>query len=321
MKRWNLSQVAGLVFGILLVVTIILQIVNTSETSTKLEQTLFSVLQFIFSIIFGWLVTRISTKNEFEQSQKRFALSAYRRIKEIEKAVNMLIDRTHNKMSAGSEDVRRELESIETNSIFIRETIKSSIADWADIIGEEIDNFNKIEQKEEELNKLQEQQNYLDNNSEKVDQLNNELKGLIETLPNQLKIVRRIESSFQENLEDNKNIIEAMLSRKGFIEVSGLIDGAFDFEFANEELQVNKEYEVSLGDVKGRIAILVVKNNQGKAIGMITNSFKHDYSIFMEALTSYLQSSNFRIKVIRKKINSDSTRVDFKAKILDKSEK
>jgi drug/metabolite transporter (DMT)-like permease len=58
------------IFGVLVIATITMQIV-TSNNQTKIEATLFNILQFIFSIAFGWYVTKITTANEFQQNQKR----------------------------------------------------------------------------------------------------------------------------------------------------------------------------------------------------------------------------------------------------------
>ena len=79
---------------IAILITISLQIFLSGQESTRLETSLFSILQFIFSLGFSWLLARMSMREHFLQSQRNVALSAYRRSIEISNAVNRLISLT-----------------------------------------------------------------------------------------------------------------------------------------------------------------------------------------------------------------------------------
>lgn len=79
---------ALLTIAIVSVIAIATLQINSSETATKTESTLFNVLQFIFSTVFAWLLSAFIGETQQTESQRKFAIGAFRRIKEIERAVN-----------------------------------------------------------------------------------------------------------------------------------------------------------------------------------------------------------------------------------------
>ena len=132
--------------ALLTAATIILRISTCNAETTKLETTLFSILQFLFSIGFAYVLAQIVPRDQFMKSQRRFAVAAYRRIKEIDRGVEHLLSRTRYQMKVVSKETLRELEVIRAIAAGICESIKSSVADWGDVIREEIETLEKIEE-------------------------------------------------------------------------------------------------------------------------------------------------------------------------------
>jgi hypothetical protein len=80
----SLDLIGAIALGLLTVAAFIAQAVASGSDTTPLETGLFNVLQFILTAGFGWFGTRALSRGEFEQSLRRFAVSAYRRISDIE---------------------------------------------------------------------------------------------------------------------------------------------------------------------------------------------------------------------------------------------
>ena len=96
---------------------------------TKTETALFGILEFVFSISFAWILSRISFRAEFEEGQRRFAIAAYRRVREIERTADRLLIRTSQSSSGASLELTHEIDVIRQIAIGIQDAIKSSIAD------------------------------------------------------------------------------------------------------------------------------------------------------------------------------------------------
>ena len=60
--------------------------ISTAGTTPR-EASLFRALEFIAAIVLGWLLQRIAAREEFSKSLREYAISAYRRISDIQKSV------------------------------------------------------------------------------------------------------------------------------------------------------------------------------------------------------------------------------------------
>jgi|GEM_PF-450610 len=115
-----------------------LQVLSLSDKTTKLETVLFNILQFLLAVGFAWFSTRAIVRGEFEVSLKRFAVSAYRRISDIENIVGSLKSKVKDMRSKNPERDSHDLELIEAIVHDTARIISSSRADWSDVIGEEM---------------------------------------------------------------------------------------------------------------------------------------------------------------------------------------
>lgn len=206
MKRLiSFEAFAAIILLILTVIVIGLQIYYSGSNSTKLETSLFSVLQFILSLGFSWLLARITLQSEFKKSQKNFAIAAYRRILEINNAIERLINRVNSHMKNSGPELSHELDVISEVTLGVRESIQSSVADWADIIGEEIEKINRIQKLKEQKFEQTSQIKDLDS-GQSIDkilsQLNEQINGLESSLPATLRFTtdKVFEESFSEKL-------------------------------------------------------------------------------------------------------------------------
>lgn len=82
---WPKIVVLFLLF--LLCVALVLIQVGRSEIATKLESALLSGLQFLASLAFAWVLSFWVFEIGYKDKQKKFALGAFRRIKEIERNI------------------------------------------------------------------------------------------------------------------------------------------------------------------------------------------------------------------------------------------
>ena len=90
LRRSNYELIAAGTLGVLVIACFAVQALALSEKTTKLETILFNCLQFLLTVGFAWFGTKAASRTEFEASLKRFAISAYRRISDIEEIVQRL---------------------------------------------------------------------------------------------------------------------------------------------------------------------------------------------------------------------------------------
>jgi hypothetical protein len=315
-----------IVLLIAILITISLQIFLSGPESTRLETSLFSILQFIFSLGFSWLLARMSMREQFLQSQRNFALSAYRRIIEISNAVNRLISRTIANMERGEFDTLHELDVITEIGIGIRESIRSSISDWADLIGEEIETVEQIRTIREQQ-AVEQQSAQLAASPEKIEQekeASQRIDYLLSTLPKSLKIATEdLDNEYLSSFERGRKKLQMELSEKGYIELRGFYDSAFErdiYDFIEGET-----LHVKIGDNHGgRVGALMAYDDYGRSVGVILNKFPGIAMNYMDAvdiLIHCLKKNQFDVQITKvTRGRKPDERHPFVAKILDPCE-
>lgn len=150
-KKWitNLDLVAIVVVGVLALAVLILQVLNINDETTELETGLFNILQFILSFGFAWLLTRLVTKREFQENLEQFAISAYRRIRDIDVSLVRMRREIDQMRARYSKDGVHELDVLKVIASDMADTVRSSIGDWADVIGEDLRKQQRLKQLEE----------------------------------------------------------------------------------------------------------------------------------------------------------------------------
>jgi hypothetical protein len=244
-------------------------------------------------------------------------VAAYRRIKEIEKSNDRLILRMQEKMGSVSEDINYELEILHLSALNIKETIKSSIADWADIIGEELELVEKIEMKENEFDF-----SFLDSTSkektnmmlEELRDTRSEINKLVERLPASLKMSTT--NSFDVQLKKNQDLLYKKYNRNGYLELDGFWEDDFEKDIC--DLNIGDKIYVSISDVGSRSGAFIAYDEEGKSVGVITNNLRTRYQLFSLALIEFLGKSKFQLEITEiTRDDRDSGRHYFKGRVIE----
>jgi hypothetical protein len=154
-KKPTLDIIAIVILGILTLATLILQSVMLTSQTSKLETGLFNILQLILSLGFSWLLTRIVTRSEFQESLQRFAISAYRRIRDLDKSLIRMKAELDQMRSGYPKNNIHELDVLSSIADSMSDTVISSIADWTEVIGDELEKEKRIRELEERYSKVQ----------------------------------------------------------------------------------------------------------------------------------------------------------------------
>jgi hypothetical protein len=305
--KLSFESIAVLLLLLLTAGTVYMQISVSGENVTRLETTLFSVLQFIFSLSFAWLLSRATLRNEFKESQKQFAVGAYRRINEIDEGIDRLLSRIQSQLSRVSSETSKEMDVLLAIALGIRASIKSSIADWGDIIGEEIVTLEKIEHIKDEQELFLEKRveagpalGKRDQESEAIFEglrKNEEkLNKLLNTLPYSLRIARKMDLPHDVLVNKNVKALEYEAKRQGFVIFQGIWDQTFE-----KDILGHKEGDtlyISIADVGSRVGALIAKDSVGKSVGVLTNKFESKYFVFTESVIMFLHKSSFEGEII-----------------------
>jgi len=113
---------------------------------TQREQTLLSGFQFFFALVIGFLLQRIYSREVFRNNLREYAFSAYRRISDINKSVIRIKSEIKRMRKFYPINKVHELDILRNFADEMSDTVTSSMYDWADIIGEEIEKVEKIKE-------------------------------------------------------------------------------------------------------------------------------------------------------------------------------
>jgi hypothetical protein len=295
--KWsfNLDIISAIILFILTVVVITLQILYSGPNTTKLETSLFSILQFILSLAFSWLIARISLLGEFRKSQKSFAVAAFRRILEINSAIERLLSRVSIRKGFKTE-TKQELDIIYEIGLGIRESINSSISDWRDIIGDEIETVTRIRELQEQK-RIQNREEYLEN---RFEQINEEINVLKSSLPASLRGTTdtRLNVDFYEKLANAYIILSNDLEELGYISLGGHCDEDFETKIAN--YAIADRFTVHLGNVGERRMALIAFDSENIPVGVILNRFS-EFATYHEAtslLLNLIGKAEFEVELM-----------------------
>lgn len=306
-----------IILGVLTICAFILQIVTTGEKTTQLETALFSIIQFTLSIGFGWVLTRTVTKEEYEESTKKFAIGAYRRIADIEK----MIVRLQSQVEIMRQDYKQEkyhaLDVVKAIVVDINATIQSSISDWTDVIGDELLTLQQIQKLEVEKDKIISEPPPTESNpiNERLEILEKNINILTAKLPARLRYQKQAET-FDYKAEAVK-LIDRHNADKGLV-LTAFWDSTFELDPC--EMKVGEKVFASVDSVNTRIAALIVKSINGKKVGVITNGIGSSYENFVHIMGVCFHESRFSAEIISMQphqLDKKNPRHYFDIKVLD----
>lgn len=187
-KLLNSDYALAIVFGLatLIVFALELYYVTSNNQPTLIEKGLFGVLEFGLAIGFGWALQRIDSQKRFQESLKSYALSAHRRIRDIEKSIYRLINTIEILRSRSSQSYFNEFDALRLIADGMIDTTKSSVADWVDVIGEELSTRDRLEELTKERLSISSKPITINGDSEsskKFKALSDEIQDLKSKLP------------------------------------------------------------------------------------------------------------------------------------------
>lgn len=270
------------------VITLSFVQINSAETVTKTETALFNILQLIFSLGFSWIISSYFSELSFLAAQKKFAIGAFRRIKEIERSLS----RAQNLLSpdkVGSKDTQNH-QSVMFCLLNAQDAVNSSIADWGDIIGDEIHltkEITRLKGLRGAADKFEKE--YLDNiatASSKESELENEIQELKSELPASLRIEEENESKIYDMAEF---FLSHEIKETGEIVLNGFWEPEDSFTGDLENVEPGDTLYISRGYTEHRKDALLVFDKEDNWVGVITNKFMDyhdeivmDYDSFLE---------------------------------------
>jgi len=325
----SLLSMIAVILALSTACTVFLQIYLANQQTAKLETTLFSVLQFVFSLGFAWILSRVEAKREFVQSQRQFAIAAYRRINEIDEGVERVISRARSQIKSASNETARELDVIVAIAIGIRSSIKSSIADWGDVIGEEIITMNKIEQlNDNQLQSISDteteevpvtaESKLIENITDAKIKDNVELLNkLRESLPYSLQIIAQKGLSRANTLRSIISNLEIEMLHKGQIELRGFWDKEFKRDIWT--FNAGDKLRICIGASGSRDNALIAKDDNGLPVGVITNLSDGSYDLFKRAVMKFMNKDEFLAEIVSiEREESDGGRHYFRVRAYEK---
>jgi len=270
-----------LLFVILLLASIglvVVQVLN-SENPTKLEVSLISALQYICSIGFTWLLSIIVFNSTYKDKQKKFAIGAFRRVKEIER--NIKRTQEHIDQSLKDEDDLKSCLSVAKFSLVnAQDTINSSISDWADIIEDELEISAQIERLESSTSE-----------SKKDKSTSDSVKQEIATLSKKLPPELRHKVSVERNKIDQVKEAVIYLGKKiiddGFIMLGGFWEPRKGFMKDLADIKVGSKVYIARGITDTRTGAILIYNEEGESLAVVTNccsELRAAYDVFADAI-------------------------------------
>ncbi len=150
MRNKSIDIIVAITLAVLALIAFIIQFALIDDKTTQRETILFNITQFILTVGFTWFGTRAISAGEYEQSLKRFAVGAYRRILDIDSVLNRLKAMINSTLLKRKQcESCAELQIVTAVIDDAKQMTYSSVLDWSDIIGEELIKIQNIKQLEE----------------------------------------------------------------------------------------------------------------------------------------------------------------------------
>lgn len=271
--------------------------VVTANTATKVESALFSVLQFIFSLAFAWILTKVVTEQQFVESQRKFAIGAFRRIREIERSLNRTQKYVTNAEGRTERSQGSEFAVIRAGLMNAQDAVRSSIADWADIIGDEIEVTNEIRRLRQL--KAEADEGNLEGDLGRRDEkgpaaastdtdIDNQIVRLTSELPAEMRVA--LEEEEVDGISLAFEYLGNQWKKNQALELSAFWEPGDSFKGNMDSVQLGATLFIARGMTEHRNGVLLVYNAQGNWIAVVLNECTEvgcDYDDFLYALERF----------------------------------
>lgn len=285
------------ILGLMAIICFILQVQTLTPQTTPKEVALFNILQFILTAGFGWFSTRALSRKEFEDNLKKFALSALRRISDIDSIICRLKLELNNMLSKRKdEDGYCELNVISAIIDDTKQMAKSSIRDWADVIGDELVALQEISSLEDEKEIITSEGVDLMNkqNSEALKNIDRQIKELRARLPSGLILPK--ESFFNSTALEKRTIF--WLKNQHNLEKGLILKVASGASYGNYEVPLSLKPREALISRIGGDRGLDVFNMERVLIGRILNGTPFKYEDFVTLMEGCYGTLELKLEFI-----------------------
>lgn len=252
--------------------------IDRSETVTKLESSLLSGLQFLISLVFSWVLSFWVFEVGYKEKQQKFALGAFRRIKEIERNIVRTVNYVDDSLRNG-DDLRPCMGVIKANLTNARDTVMSSIYDWSDIIEDEIEISAQIEKLEQTRSAI------ADEPASNI--TSEEIEKLSQKLPPPLRQAIREESGTRSRDREAIEYLRQQFRENGSLDLRGFWQEHDGFMKEPDTLKVGDVIYIARGMTKNRSGAILAYDADGKSLGVIGNrcsQLQMRYDVFADAL-------------------------------------
>jgi len=198
---FNIEIAAAVLLGVLAIAFSAWQVRTAGPSTTGTQTFLFNCLQFICTAGFAWFSTKAASRHEFQQSLKQFAISAYRRVADIERIVNRLHDEITDMIAEAPKSEITNLRIVDAIVSDTSHVVRSSISDWGDVIGEELLAIEQVKRLEQEKAQLEKNErparpgSRTDDVRREVEKLTETIASIVSTLPPKLQLETEAETS------------------------------------------------------------------------------------------------------------------------------
>jgi hypothetical protein len=280
---WNVEITAAGILGILALVFCAWQVKAAGPNTTGTQTFLFNSLQFVCTVGFAWFSTKAASRAEFEQSLKKFAISAYRRIDDIER----MIDRLHREVcemtSTAPKSEISNLRIVDAIVTDTRQLVRSSISDWGDVIGEELLAIEQIKRLEHQKELLQKDDfsAKISNNAAAVKSIDASIAKVQSTLPLGLQLTTDNAAQMPQRLRRPVEWLAREHRRDGGLRMTVVTGDEYLCERNHKTLEAG---EVLVTDRKNTDRAIDVRDLEGRGVGRLQNPTPLGYDDFVAAL-------------------------------------
>ncbi len=173
-------------FGVFIILEIVIfgmRIIRPATEMNQAENVLYSTFEIVFSLYIGYFIQRIDSIRQFQVSLKNYGLSAYRRIMDIRKSVDRTLSQIERISVEYPKDKTSDIQALRLILEGTFDTVESSVLDWGDIIGEEIEKKEQANLLQEKLAKSEEKVNLSAEDKKNIEELRSELNKVVSELP------------------------------------------------------------------------------------------------------------------------------------------
>lgn len=236
-----------------------------------------------FSLSVAWFTQKILSRYEYVKNLRERAVSSYRRIKDLKSSISMLGTDVHSINLEGS--------SFGTIVKLISLTADSAVADWADIIGDEIlidSKLDELKKEEARLSSLQElSENYQRELVQVRDQIS-ELKGQIsaslfvptqvdDSLPRAGRYVRVVANAIEVLAHRNKAFLIELITYEGQEPV------------LFEDIKNNGPFRITITQPGMSKYYVEVVDSYGVVLGEVANPYQHEGLYYLDFVVTLFE--------------------------------